>query len=129
MRVLLDTHVLLWLVREPEKLSKTAVRLLAQEDVTILVSAVSVWELATKARLGKLPEAEPLLADMRKVLEDLRANPLSLTMTHASLGGSLSWDHRDPFDRMLVAQSILEQAPLVTADERIESAPGVTVIY
>ena len=128
-RILLDTHVLLWAVREPAQLSPTARALLNQSDVTVLVSAVSVWEMATKARLGKLPEAEPLLADMHTVVDQLKVTPLAVTHAHAALGGSLSWDHRDPFDRLLAAQSILEEAPLVTADRALAGLPGLSTFW
>ena len=85
----------------------------------MLVSAASAWELATKSRLGKMPEAATLVAQYERLVVGLRAAHLSISPTHALLAGELDWDHRDPFDRMLAVQSMHERAVLVTRDRAL----------
>ncbi|WP_420595636.1 type II toxin-antitoxin system VapC family toxin [Deinococcus sp.] len=117
MRLLLDTHILVWLVTADARLPPALVPALAEHDLTI--SAASLWELAIKHHLGKLPSVGPLLADVAGVTESLGASILNITPGHALRAGALAWAHRDPFDRMLVAQALEEALPLVTLDERL----------
>ena len=125
--LLLDTHVVLWALAEPDRLSETARITLADPRVDLWVSAVSAFEIATKHRLGKLPGAERILAELNPLLTRLGAQQLPITMSHASIAGSLEWDHRDPFDRLLAAQAQLESLPLMTADVVFGQLPSVRV--
>ena len=119
---LLDTHVLLWLLSAPERISEPVRDALADRSNPLLVSAASALEIATKVRLGNLNAAE-LVTTMRRRLEDIGADTLSISLEHALLAGSLSWPHRDPFDRLLVAQATIEDATLVTVDTAIIDLP------
>lgn len=115
-KVLLDTHVVLWALMEPDRLSRRAKRVIKDLDNVVLVSSASAWEIATKHRLGRLPEAEAVVRGYREHLATLRATELAISSTHALLAGSLAGPHRDPFDRMLAAQGLVEGVPLVTGD-------------
>jgi len=95
----------------------------------LVVSAVSAWEIATKHRLGKLPQADALVGAYAHHLDRLGAERLPVTEDHALLAGRLPWPHRDPFDRMLAAQAMTESIPLVTNDSAFESIPSVARIW
>src|SRR5438034_6588555 len=116
MRVLLDTHTLLWALAEPQHLSRGGVALIRDAANTILASTASAWELATKHRLGKLPSGGPLLAGYVAHLHTLRAEELPIRTEHALKAGGFDIEHRDPFDRTLAAQAIMDGLPLVTND-------------
>jgi len=117
MRILLDTHTLLWWLDGDRRLGKRARAAIADERTTVLVSAASAWEITTKARLGKLPGAVEVAADVSACLRSQRFDALDITMAHAQRAGSLPGAHRDPFDRMLIAQAQAENLPLVSNDE------------
>lgn len=121
MRTLLDTHVLLWWFTDDSRLSAAARATIADEANEIFVSAASAWEIATKARLGKLegiPEAAVRFAEL--VDADGFAH-LPMTHLHALRAGAYPHPHKDPFDRMLAAQSELESLVLVTRDPAFTS--------
>jgi PIN domain nuclease of toxin-antitoxin system len=119
MRVLLDTHTFLWGIAEPTKLSATAYKIMEDGDNEIMVSAASAWEIAIKARLGKLRlPARPELFVSEQLLKHYFTS-LPISFSHALHVFSLPALHRDPFDRLLVSQSILEQLPIVTKDKNI----------
>jgi len=128
MRVLVDTHAFFWWVLDKPELSSPARSIFRDEDNEILVSAVVAWELAMKARLGKWPEALPLATTVAQVIAENRFLPLSVTIEHARNAGLLSGRHRDPFDRMLAAQSQVEGVPLISADPVFQTF-GTTVIW
>lgn len=119
--LLLDTHVLLWALMEPDKLSAPAHGLLENGANTLLVSTLSAWEVATKHRLGRLPEAEAVVHGSSRHLATLRATELPFTVKHVLLAGALPGDHCDPFDRVLAAQALTEGVRLVTADPAFAS--------
>lgn len=121
MRFLLDTHALLWWLFDDPKLTPTARDLIGDPVNEILVSAASAWEIATKYRLGKLPAAQPLLQDLGGWLQKARFLELPIRLAHGERAGSWPQAHRDPFDRMLAAQSALENLPLLTRDEELRS--------
>ena len=113
---LLDTHVLLWWLFDDPKLSGTARDVIQAPDNTILVSSASGWEISTKHRLGKLPHAGEAVRNLPSLLRKSRMTVLSITMEHALAAGALPGPHRDPFDRMLIAQGQIEGLPIVTSD-------------
>jgi PIN domain nuclease of toxin-antitoxin system len=119
---LLDTHVLLWLLSTPDRVPEPIRRSLADRSNPLLVSAATALEISTKVRLGKLHAAE-VTTTLPRRLADISAEALPITLEHAVLAGSMSWEHRDPFDRLLVAQATLEDATLVTVDAAIASLP------
>ena len=116
MRVLLDTHALLWWLDGDRRLSQRARRLIDNDETAVLVSAASAWEICTKFRLGKLPGAAAVAADVKGCLDSQGFLSLPITVDHAQRAGSLPGPHRDPFDRVLIAQSQAEDLPLVTVD-------------
>ncbi|MDR3747466.1 MAG: type II toxin-antitoxin system VapC family toxin [Acidobacteriota bacterium] len=128
MRLLVDTHALLWALTGDRKLSKRAHSVLASFDNDVMVSAASVWEICTKFRIGKLPDAEGLFADCAGTIERLGFHALSISVEHAQRAGSLPGPHRDPFDRMLIAQAQAENLPLVS-NERIFDSFAITRIW
>jgi PIN domain nuclease of toxin-antitoxin system len=116
LRVLVDTHAFFWWVVDNPKLSVRARALFAAQDNEICVSAVVAWELATKARMGKWSEALPIATNIGSVVEENRFTPLGISIEHARTAGFLPGRHRDPFDRLLAAQSLVEGIPLISAD-------------
>jgi PIN domain nuclease of toxin-antitoxin system len=116
-RVLLDTHVLVWAATTPERLGAD---LAVVEDADRrIVSAVCVWELAIKQRLGKLSLGSDVRTWMRRVTSELVLEHLPVTADHAAAVEHLPDVHRDPFDRLLVAQAVAEGAVLLTSDHRL----------
>ncbi len=120
---LVDTHVVLWLLGDPERVPDSVRAELAERGNLLMVSAASALEISTKVRVGKL-DAPTLPTTLSRRLSDLGAALLPITVEHALLAGSLRWDHRDPFDRILVAQASLEALVLVTVDRRILALPA-----
>ena len=127
MKALIDTHVLLWALMEPERLSSAANEILSDPSMTLVVSSASAWEIATKHRLGRFDSAESVIHGYDAHLERLGAEHLPIRADHAILAGSLNGEHRDPFDRMLAAQSLIETIPIVTGDEAISGLGAPTL--
>jgi PIN domain nuclease of toxin-antitoxin system len=127
-RVLLDTHTLLWWLDGDRRLSRRARQTVSDEANAVLVSAASAWEIATKARIGKLPGAVEVAADIVGCLASQRFESLDITVLHAQRAGRLPGTHRDPFDRMLIAQAQIEDLPIVTNDEVFDGY-GVTRLW
>lgn len=121
MRYLLDTHVFLWWLFDDPRLPGGVRELIAEPDNEFSVSSASAWEIATKHRLGKLPAAAPLVGDVDGWITRGGFQPLPISVAHADRAGSWPHAHRDPFDRMLAAQSEIESLPLVTGDRLIAS--------
>lgn len=124
---LLDTHVLLWLLGDPDRMPEDVRDELADRTNALLVSAASALEISTKVRIGKL-DAPSLPTTLGRRVADLGATELPVTLEHGLLAGSLRWDHRDPFDRLLVAQAMLEELVLVTVDTAITALPVPRVL-
>lgn len=114
MRILLDTHALIWLFHRDPTLSPAAKKVIADGRNQVVVSAVTAWEIAIKRAAGKLR----LQVDYHGGLSRYRLTPLSISTEHALAVESLPWHHRDPFDRLLIAQARLEGLVLVTRDRR-----------
>jgi PIN domain nuclease of toxin-antitoxin system len=127
-RVLLDTHVLLWLLLEPTKLSKRVRSLLSDTGTEVLVSSATAWEIATKHRLGKLAHAADVVRGYSDHLRTALATELSISSAHAILAGGFKTAHKDPFDRFLASQSTLEGIPLVSNDRTFDAFP-VTLFW
>lgn len=117
MRVLLDTHALLWWALNDPRLSTRAGAILASFDTEVFVSAASAWEVATKFRIGKLPGAGLMAQDFSARIERLGFRELPITVEHGQRAGLLPGSHRDPFDRMLMAQAQGENLPIVSNAE------------
>ena len=128
MRVLLDTHALLWWLDGDRRLPAKVRRLIADSGSDVLVSAASAWEITTKARLGKLPGALEVASDVVACITGQGFSALPISMEHAQRAGGLPGPHRDPFDRMLIAQSQAEDLPLAT-NEQVFDAYGVRRIW
>ena len=116
MKYLLDTHALLWWWTDDSQLSATARACIQDETNIILISAASAWEIATKHRLGKLSQAGEAISRFNELVELDAFQHLPVSYLHALRAGGLITDHRDPFDRVLAAQSELEGVPLITCD-------------
>ena len=116
MRILLDTHALLWWLFDDPKLSARARDCIRSPASDVYVSSASAWEVATKLRLGKLPEAREAAEQLPALIRRARFTPLPITLEHAHRAGNLPAVNRDPFDRMLAAQASLEGLSLVTLD-------------
>lgn len=127
MRFLLDTHVLLWLLGDHDQVPEAVRDQLADPANHLAVSAVSALEVATKERLGKLP-ASGLVASWSDRVGDIGATELAISSAHATLAGSMRWEHRDPFDRLLVAQATIEGATLVTVDKALRTLPSPPIL-
>lgn len=123
-RFLLDTHVVLWLAISPDRVPETLRHELAGAE-QLFVSPVSAYELAQKARSGRLPQAEPVLARWGELLELMVAKELPMTGSEMLLAGTMSWEHRDPFDRLIVAQAQIHGLSVVSRDRAILDFGGV----
>lgn len=121
MHALLDTHTLLWWLSDDPALSRSARKVIADVKNTLVVSAASAWEIATKVRLGKLPTAAGLAADFVGYLEREGFQMLPISIEHGIRAGLLPGLHKDPFDRMLIAQSQAENLPIVSNDTTFDS--------
>lgn len=129
MKLLLDTYVVMWALRDPSRLSADAEDLIRDPANELLVSAVVPWEIATKHRVGRLPDTGSLLLAFNDHVHRLGAVELPITARHAVAVGQLQWACEDPFDRMLAAQSIIEGVPIVTADPVFRTLPTVQVVW
>ena len=121
MRLLLDTHTVVWSLLGVGRLSDRARQAIAAPTAEVHVSIASVWEIAIKVGLGKWPEAQPLLSDLEQRLDAVQFALLPMTLPHARAAGLMQSPHRDPFDRLLAAQAMIEGLTLVTADGRVQA--------
>lgn len=124
---LLDTHVLLWALSTPERIPEDVRDLLTDTQHGLAVSAASAWEVATKVRLGKL-DAAPLVRTWDRRIAGIGASVVPISSEHALYAGEMTWGHRDPFDRMLVAQATLEDMSLVTVDDALRGLPAPRIV-
>lgn len=128
MRVLLDTHALLWWLSDDTALTRSARKTIADTKNTPIVSAASAWEIATKVRLGRLPTANELAADFSGHLGRDGFELLAISAEHGIRAGLLPGPHKDPFDRMLIAQAQAENIPIIS-NEAIFESYGVRRIW
>lgn len=128
MTALLDTHVLIWAGRQDHRISAKGRGLLSAPNSVIYVSAASAWEIATKVRLGKLPEAVQLEADFINLVVGAGYKLLPISTEDALRSGRLPGDHRDPWDRMIAAQALALDIPVISGDIKLDGF-GVTRIW
>ena len=121
MRLLLDTQAFFWWLSGSNRLSLPARQAIGDEDNGVMVSAASAWEIATKHRLGKLPDAEALALDIPGAIAGQNFEELPITVEHAVRAGALPGPHRDPFDRMLIAQALSGNLVLVSIESLFDS--------
>lgn len=127
MKLLLDTHVWMWLLESPQRLTPPLLRQI-EEAESLVLSAVCIWEIALKTQIGKLQLKLTPVALRDEVLSALSATELPISATHALAACALPPIHKDPFDRLLVAQAATEELTLVTADDVVRKYPG-TVLW
>ena len=120
MRLLLDTHAFLWWSINDGRLSQAARRAIADDDNDVLISAASAWEITTKHRLGKLPGADLIAADIAGAIANQGFDALAITVADAARAGALPGPHRDPFDRMLIAQALAHNLVFVSNETRFD---------
>lgn len=125
--ILLDTNALLWLVKSPGSIAPSALAVIENPANDLFVSAASAWEISIKTRLGRLDGAG-LLSSWHDTLEAMTAQELAMDSADATLAGQLNWDHRDPFDRMIVAQATRRGLAIATSDRIIREGAMTPVI-
>lgn len=128
MKALLDTHALLWWLDGDERLPSAAREWIGEPSHVVLVSAVSAWEIATKVRIGKLPGAVEVAGRFQACLLEQGFTALAISADHALRAGGLPGPHRDPFDRMLIAQAQAENVPLIS-NETLFDTYGISRIW
>ena len=128
MRVLLDTHAFLWWLDGDRRLSRRARLVIGRAETDVYVSAASAWELTTKARLGRLPGAADVAADVLGAVLGQGFLPLDITTVHAQRAGWLPEHHQDPWDRMLIAQAQAEGLAVVSNEGRFDQY-GVSRVW
>ena len=117
---MLDTHAVLWAGLAPSRLGKKAAETIANGRSELLVSAASVWEIATKVRIGRLPEAERLERDLLARLREAGYGFRAITVEDGLRAGRLVGEHQDPFDRMIAAQALSEDIPVISANAKLD---------
>ncbi len=126
--LLLDTHALLWWLLDDPQLSDHARSAICDAKRRVCVSAASAWEIAIKHQIGKLPQASDIVANLESYIRKERFEVLSLGLNHALTAGKLPGPHRDPFDRMLMAQAT-EETMLLVSNDRVFRDYGVNVLW
>ena len=121
MRLLLDTHAFLWWLAGDEALPAAARTAIADERNDVFVSAASAWEIATKHRLGKLPGVAAIIADLDGAIVGQSLIGLPISVRHGQVAGALPGPHRDPFDRMLIAQAMVDDLVLVSNEQTFDA--------
>lgn len=127
MNVLVDTHVLLWLVSDPARLDASTLAVLSDPENSVWVSAASAWEIAIKTRIGRL-DGEALMAAWPDVLSAMNIRELAIDSADAILAGRLLWPHKDPFDRIIVAQALRRNLTIATRDTQVIGAALTAVL-
>jgi PIN domain nuclease of toxin-antitoxin system len=125
MRVLSDTHTLAWMIGQPDNLSSKVKTLLEAPETKLLVSAVSIWEMSIKYKLGRWPEVAPFMDEdlYNRFIKQLDAEELFISSRHTRLAGQFDMSHKDPFDRLVVAQAVLEGIPILSKDDVLDEFP------
>ena len=121
MKYLLDTHTLIWAAFEPKRLPAHVQDVISVPENEIIVSAASAWEIATKVRIGRMPQAQTLAEHFVRSVTSAGYLLMAISVEHALLAGRMSGTHKDPFDRMLAAQAIHEDLPLLSNDVQLDA--------
>jgi PIN domain nuclease of toxin-antitoxin system len=119
-RLLLDTHAVIWWFESDPRLSRRAHAAIAAQDSLVLVSTATAWECAIKVPTGKLPQAAPLIASFKPLLAKAGFDLLDMSLEHILAAGALPRFHGDPFDRMLIAQALAEGMAFVSKDKELD---------
>lgn len=127
-RLLLDTQAFFWVVHPRHQVPSRVADALTADDAHILVSAISAYEVGLKAMTGRFAAAAALAANWPDALSRLGATALAVTTDHALAAGGLDWEHRDPFDRIIAAQAVVEDLTLVTSDQALLSYPPLRTL-
>jgi len=128
LNLLLDTHVFLWHILADERLGAKQAAMIFDADNTIYLSAVSIFEMSIKAGIGKLGLPKRYQNNLTLIYVDFNFRPLPISIAHANGAGFLVGNHRDPFDRLLAAQSIVEDMPIMTVDVKLREL-GADVVW
>ena len=128
MKALFDTHALSWWLEDDYRLGERVSAFVKDPKNTLLVSAVTAFEMATKFRIGKWPEIGPLVEFFDQAIRDEGFDFLHVTAQHSLLAGGFKAAHRDPFDRLLAAQAIIEKCPIISGDPAMKIL-GADVIW
>jgi len=128
-KYLLDTHTLLWMACEENKLGKKAVSILEDISSVLYVSSASAYEIMQKYRIGKLLGYSYVVENYFSVIHSLGLKELSINSHHASFAGNFEWLHRDPFDRLLAAQAKIENLTLITSDEAFQTLSWIDILW
>ena len=123
MRLLLDTHTFIWFVTDNPKLSDTSWGLINEADNEILLSTASIWEMAIKQSTGKLSFGLPFRVFIEQQVSFNRIDILNINLDHIEVVVTLPFHHRDPFDRLIIAQAMVEQIPILIADSVFDAYP------
>jgi PIN domain nuclease of toxin-antitoxin system len=126
---LLDTSAFLRAGQVPDKLGKRARTIIEQPDLPLYLSSISAYEVTNKHRLGKLGGFELLVENYTEVARRLGTIDLPVSLAHTYLAGSMDWQHRDPFDRILVAQAALENLTIITNDAQLQNHPWIETVW
>ena len=126
MKLLLDTHTLIWWFSEPSLLKNQALSMLQKSDNTVFVSAATIWEIAIKKKLGRL---DIEISEMLSAMQASNFEELPISIAHSLYAGSLPLHHDDPFDRMLIAQAVLENFLLITHDKRLKNYDAPVFLF
>ena len=129
MKLLLDTHTFLWFIKNDPQLSQKARQMLEKRGNILYISIASIWEMAIKNGLGKLPMEEDIEIFIPKHLRLNRIAVMSITQEHTYCASKLPLHHRDPFDRILIAQCLVEEIAIVCADSAFDDYEGVTRLW
>ncbi|EGK84708.1 type II toxin-antitoxin system VapC family toxin [Microcoleus vaginatus PCC 9802] len=129
MKLLLDTQCFLWWFAQPDRLNEEAIAQIADETNELWFSVASVWEMGIKVAIGKLPLPEPIDTYISTRMIQLGARSLEITAPHALRAAALPLHHRDPFDRMLIAQAQMEEMTLVSADSMFKQYSDIAILW
>ncbi|GMV61057.1 MAG: hypothetical protein AMXMBFR74_02260 [Parvibaculum sp.] len=128
MRLLLDTHTFIWWMTNDRALPASAREIIGREDNDVFLSAATAWEMAIKHKIGKLPVVAGFIADVPGAMEAEGFVELPVSVVHGQMAGALDGHHKDPFDRMLIAQALCEELTLVSNETRFDTY-GVTRLW
>lgn len=129
MKLLLDTQCFLWWFAQPDRLNEEAIAQIADETNELWFSVASIWEMGIKVAIGKLPLPEPIDTYISTRMIQLDVRSLEITALHALRSAALPLHHRDPFDRMLIAQAQIEEMTLVSADSTFKQYRDISILW